>query len=123
IGLAFSLAACTSMVPVASSKLMARHLTGKWKSGESWMNIYCSGAIAYAIKPEPGYYFSQFRAAESAGGHVAEINDHQFIVGSLLPFTKQTFEVSAWPHQEEGELRMTVDGRPWTQASPEVCSD
>jgi hypothetical protein len=120
IGIALFLMGCASVRPVLSSRLESKQLVGHWTSGSDTMDIYCSGAFSYELKPGD-YVLGDLRARKSTGGFIAEMNEDEFIVGPHFPF-KEVFKVQKWPHKVDDTVRMTVDDQQWVRESYTPCS-
>jgi len=52
---------CATMKPVPTSELESRRLIGQWRSGMDQMDIYCSGAFNFELKPAP-HLFGDLRS-------------------------------------------------------------
>lgn len=123
IGSTLFLSSCASVHPAPTEQLESKQLVGHWTSDGDWMDIYCSGAISYEIKPGE-YMLGELRAKKSTGGFIAELGEDHFTIGPYLP-TKDTQKVQQWPHRvaKDGSVRMTVNDQEWTRKSYQPCHD
>jgi len=115
----FSFASCVSFSPVSPNQLEKLNLLGRWVSDNSWIEIYCSGAMDYEIESLQ-YSWLGFSDGKCQGCNVAEITNNKIIAGPLWPY--KTFEVTKWPYLQDKNWRMTLESRRWLKEKEYSCS-
>jgi len=99
------LVACAKPLPPDKS-----NYAGEWKGGPISLVITPEGRVLYARK--------EGNMSKSLDAPVKEFKGDNFVVG--VGFMSTEFVVSAPPHEEGGEWKMTVDGVELTRVSPDA---
>ncbi len=112
-----SSALSVSFKTASAKDLDSRQLIGKWTSGKSQVNIYCSGAMDY--KMDTGFTIYDGSQKSCEGCSVHKIKGDHIVLG---PIVMTKLKISKWPFDEDGQMKMVVENTTFTRSSyPGPC--
>ncbi len=101
-----------SFKTVSANELDSRKLVGMWTSGNSQVNIYCSGAMDYNMEGPLSAYFDSQTSCDGCSVH--KIKGDHLVLG---PFKLKKLKISKWPYDEGGQMKMVVENTIFTRSS------
>jgi hypothetical protein len=115
IFLVSGLNSCTHYKSISFEALESKNLIGRWEMSlpPYHITIDCDASVSF-IKPSKYLYGDQ-------NGSKFLITDLEVDTIVTGPVIRYDFQVEEWPHDQEGEWRMTVDGRMWHRTKKFNC--
>lgn len=106
---------CTSYQNVSVSELKAHDLIGHWKMDIEpyYIDINCAGNMAF-LMPSNILYGDQ----KGSDFVITEITNKSIITG---PIIRVEHFVEEWPHNENDQIKMRLEDRPWHKTKNYQC--
>ena len=111
---------CSSFHTVPGKELESKELVGSWSTGDSGLNIYCTGAISFDIKHSVFPILFDNAHHTCSGCVVNKINSDHLLVG---PFITSKLKVTKWPYHNKEKVQMVLEDQTWTRINEFVCSN
>lgn len=109
------LSSCTHYRAISFEELVSKNIIGKWEMSlpPYYINIQCDGTLSF-VKP------SKYLYADQNGKNfvITQLKEDAIITG---PVIRYDFKVEEWPHDVDGRILMTIDGRVWNKTQNYKC--